>query len=139
MKVSLIHRWGELSKFQLSNKIYRDGFSGTHYLWPIWPTRLAVVLIAIMMIALAAGCSTCPPCAPGQTIVDNPIPVYSCPEPPEFIPFTLLPWPILPDDPTPEQIKAWYVDVTKTIDLQISGCMSSLQTCTSLLDAYRPQ
>ena len=89
------------------------------------------------LLVLFAGCSTCPPCAPEQVIVDNPLPVYSCPAPPEFVPFALLPWPVLPDDPTPEQIKAWYVEITRIVDLDISGCASSLATCTAYLDAYR--
>ena len=123
----------------MTARVYRDDLRGTHYLWRVWPVRMVVLVLIIMLLILAQGCASCRPCAPNTTIVDNPIPVYSCPEPPEFVPFALLPWPVLPNDPTPEQIKAWYVDVTRTIDLQISGCMSSLTTCTSLLDAYRPQ
>ena len=108
------------------------------YQWSIGVAGLIIVVMsATLILILAVGCSTCPPCAPGQVIVDNPIPVYSCPEPPEFVPFALLPWPVLPDDPTPEQIKAWYVDVVRVNDLQISGCMSSLSTCSEYLDAYR--
>ena len=121
----------------MSNKIYRNDLRGTHYLWPVWPVRMVVLATLVVVAILATGCASCPPCAPGQTIVDNPIPVYSCPEPPAFTPFALLPWPVLPGDPTPDQIKAWYVDVVRVNDLQLSGCMASLATCVAYLDAYR--
>jgi hypothetical protein len=121
----------------MTARVYRDDLRGTHYLWRVWLVRIAVLVLAILLLILAQGCASCPPCAPGQTIVDNPIPVYSCPEPPAFTPFALLSWPVLPADPTPDQIKAWYVDVVRVNDLQLSGCMASLATCTAYLDAYR--
>ena len=140
MRVSLVYRWDDpvgVGRFQMANKIYRNDKFGTHYIWPVWPVRLVALLVALASLVLAAGCSSCTPCAPDQTFVDNPIPVYSCPQPPEFTPFVLLPWPVLGPDPSPDEIKAWYVEVVRVNHLQISGCMSSLATCTSLLDAYR--
>lgn len=99
-------------------------------------SRLYPAVITCIVIT-AAGCATCPSVAPTEVIVDNPIPVYSCPEPPSLPPLVLPDWPVLPDDPTPEQVKAWYVEMVRVVHVRIDMLRQRVDTLDEMLDAYR--
>jgi hypothetical protein len=122
----------------MANKIYRDDLRGTHYLWPVWVTRFTIgVMLAGLILILSSGCASRPPVVPPATYVDNPLPVYSCPEPPPLTPPALPPWPLLPDNPTEDEIKTWYVEVAKTVRVRSALQSAELDARMTYLDAYR--
>ena len=99
----------------------------------------AVFLSALIVCgAIFSGCATtCPPCVPESKIVEVITPVYSCPEPPSLPPLMLPPWPTLAEDATPDQIKAWYVDMATWVKAALEAMTEDGETCRGMLDAYR--
>ena len=99
-----------------------------------------IITLAVLVPLLLTGCaSTCPPCVPTHEIIEVITPVYNCPEPPALPPLELPPWPALGTDPTPEQIKAWYVGMVETYRARMYMLRERVDTLNTMLNAYRKE
>jgi hypothetical protein len=137
-RVNLVYPW-DYPALGPANKIYQSP-TGKYYLVPAppkWAVRGFILVCLLLLIAFSLGCSSCPPCSPEHTVVDNQLPIYYCPSPPELPPLVLPPWPVLPDNPTSEEIKTWYIDMATTVKAWISILSDRSETLDGMLDAYR--
>jgi len=91
----------------------------------------------LTMLFIFVGCSTCPPCVPTHEVVDNTLPMYDCPAPPELPDLILPSWPVLADDADEQQRKQWYVDMAQTVNALIDILKSRVSDLEAMLDAYR--
>lgn len=96
-----------------------------------------VTICAFVVIILSAACSTCPPCVPTHEVTEVRVPVYYCPDPPVLEAITLPPWPVLADNPTPDEIKEWYIAMQATVKLREAVCAADGVACREYLDSYR--
>lgn len=65
------------------------------------------------------------------------VPVLSCPEPVALPPLVLPEWPTLADDATPEETKAWYVDMVETMKARQLLRDDRIDALNSALDLYK--
>ena len=93
-------------------------------------------LIVLLFLVMSLGCRTCPPCVPSVETVEVKVPVAVCPEPPEVQPLSLPAYPILPDNPTEEELKDYYAEVVRVNKIRFEAVLSRMQMLQDLLEGY---
>ncbi len=97
----------------------------------------AIALCAIFMM-LTTGCATCPPCQPTIETVEVQVPVYSCPEPPQFPPVSLGTFPSQPDQGVSEEdLKTWYAQVASLVKAREKILLEYVKYLQEILEEYR--
>lgn len=95
--------------------------------------RATVLLLAA---TLAAGCASTR--EPQVVYQEVPVPVPTCPEPPQLPPLELPRWPDRPPpDATPSQRAAWYAAVAATAREWIARLEFRITALERILAAYR--
>ena len=101
-----------------------------------------ILLAAVLLTALFSliGCSStqlCPECIPDIRYERVDVPVRFC-EPPVSLNAIVVPeWPVLPVDPTEEQIKSWYAECAAVLEAREQILLGRIKTLEDILDGYR--
>jgi hypothetical protein len=95
--------------------------------------------IAIAVLLSCIGCATtkCPPCVPKVETVQISVPVPSC-EPPAVLPMVEYPdWPVLPQNATGDQKRAFYAACVATLNARWKIALEAIKARDLILEAYR--
>jgi len=96
-------------------------------------------VLLLFLVSLLAGCSTtrCPPCVAEREVIEVKVPVPSCEPPPELPGLEYPDWPILPENPSEDQIKAFYAGLVATQKARERMCLDYVKSLEEILDGYR--
>jgi hypothetical protein len=100
---------------------------------------LAAVILLCYLITCLGCTTTCPPCQPTIETVEVKVPVYSCPSPPESEMPLAPAYPILPDQSSDQDIKAWYAEVASLVKAREKILLDYVKYLQDILEEYRTE
>jgi hypothetical protein len=101
-------------------------------------TLALMFLILVCFFLSCIGCSTtrCPECVPEIVTREIQVPVRYCEPPPQFEDLELAAWPVLPGNPTEDDIKQWYARCVSTLEARERALLNRIELYREVLSGY---